>query len=114
MYYSSLHIIEHHLIYLTNMIKWNEVISIFFIEKKHIIYFASLLIGVILSVFSVIKLNHTYANARSNLDYDVSTMVPFYWMILIIGGLILITLSYVSWRKYKGTIKRKKNREAND
>jgi len=91
------------------------VISIFFIQKKYIFYVISLLIGVILSIFSVVKLNHAYANTKNNLEEDVFTMVPFYWLILLIGGLILITLTYVSWRKYIGTIKqKKKNRGANN
>ena len=29
-------------------------------------------------------------------------MFPFYWLLLIVGGIIASTLSYVSWRKYKG------------
>ena len=91
------------------------MISIFFIPKKYIFYVISLLIGVILSIFSVVKLNHAYANTKNNLEEDVFTMVPFYWLILLIGGLILITLTYVSWRKYIGTIKqKKKNRGANN
>jgi len=35
-------------------------------------------------------------------------MIPFYWMILIVGSCIAVTLSYVSWRKYKGEQQRKK------
>ncbi|MFD2045851.1 sporulation protein YpjB [Ornithinibacillus salinisoli] len=31
-----------------------------------------------------------------------SEMIPFYWGVFIVGGCIAITLSYVSWRKYKG------------
>ncbi len=92
----------------------NGVISIFFIKKKYLIYLITLMIGVILSVLSVVKLNHTYANTINTTEYQVSTMVPFYWMIMLIGGLILITLSYVSWRKYKGTQKKKKDRRANN
>lgn len=29
-------------------------------------------------------------------------MIPFYWMIFIVGSCIAVTLSYVSWRKYRG------------
>lgn len=89
------------------------MISIFFIEKKHLLYIVSLLIGVKLSVYGIIKLISTYESAKS-FEYEASVMVPFYWMILIIGGLILITLSYVSWRKYKGTILKKRDRGANN
>lgn len=93
---------------------FKEVISIISLLKKNVIFLISLLIGVICSVFGFIKLNHVYANVVNEYQDDAALLVPYYWLILIIGGLILITLSYVSWRKYKGTIKRKKNREAND
>ncbi|WP_047985298.1 sporulation protein YpjB [Ornithinibacillus californiensis] len=39
-------------------------------------------------------------------------MFPFYWLIIIVGGLIACTLSYVSWRKYKG--EKQKKVEDND
>lgn len=91
-----------------------EVISIISFLKKNIMFVISLLIGVIFSVFGLIKLNHVYANALNEYEENAALFVPYYWLILIIGGLILITLSYVSWRKYKGTIKRRKNRESND
>ncbi|WP_226374312.1 sporulation protein YpjB [Virgibacillus alimentarius] len=38
-----------------------------------------------------------------------SEMIPFYWMIIIVGGCIAFTLSYVSWRKYKGEEKKEKD-----
>ncbi len=79
-------------------------------KKKYIMFIVTLLIGVIFSIFSVVKLNHTYANAGTNDEYLASTMVPFYWLILLIGGLILITLSYVSWRKYKGSQRNSKGK----
>src|SRR5699024_1320470 len=90
-----------------------EVISIIFFIKKYIVFFLSLCIGVMLSGFSVVKLNHVYAQSN-NENHDTTFLVSYYWLILIIGGLILITLTYVSWRKYKGTIKQKKDRGAND
>ncbi|WP_047980055.1 sporulation protein YpjB [Ornithinibacillus contaminans] len=34
-------------------------------------------------------------------------MFPFYWLVIIVGGIIASTLSYVSWRKYKGEQKQK-------
>jgi H+/Cl- antiporter ClcA len=39
-------------------------------------------------------------------------MFPFYWLIIIVGGFIACTLSYVSWRKYKG--EKQKKAEDND
>lgn len=90
-----------------------EVISIIFFIKKYIVFFLSLCIGVMLSGVSVVKLNHVYAQSN-NENHDTTFLVSYYWLILIIGGLILITLTYVSWRKYRGTIKQKKDRGAND
>ncbi|WP_042145642.1 sporulation protein YpjB [Paucisalibacillus sp. EB02] len=40
-------------------------------------------------------------------------MFPFYWLLIIVGGIIASTLSYVSWRKYKGE-KNEKRVEDND
>lgn len=36
-------------------------------------------------------------------------MFPFYWLMLIVGLIIVSTLSYVSWRKYKGEKDPKRN-----
>lgn len=29
-------------------------------------------------------------------------MIAFYWVLFVVGGLIALTLTYVSWRKYRG------------
>ncbi|WP_231514813.1 sporulation protein YpjB [Oceanobacillus salinisoli] len=42
----------------------------------------------------------------NNLDWS-----PFLWAVIIIGGSIGITLSYVSWRKYKGEQKYRKKKD---
>jgi hypothetical protein len=34
-------------------------------------------------------------------------LIPFIWTVGIVGGCIALTLSYVSWRKYKGEEKKK-------
>ncbi|MFB1049324.1 sporulation protein YpjB [Paraliobacillus sp. JSM ZJ581] len=36
-----------------------------------------------------------------------SDPLSFYWIILMVGGIIIVTLSYVAWKKYKGEKKRK-------
>lgn len=38
----------------------------------------------------------------------VRGLTPLYWLAGIIGGCIALTLSYVSWRKYKGQNKKRK------
>jgi len=72
------------------------------------------MIGVILCLLSIVRLKHAYASVSENKEELSITMVPFYWLIMLIGGLILITLSYVSWRKYKGMKTRRKDRESNN
>ena len=59
--------------------------------------------------FGAIQL--TTIDAKEALDDEIlaSSVIPFYWMILLIGGLIVLTLAYVSFRKYRGQ-KRKKTR----
>lgn len=37
-------------------------------------------------------------------------LFPFIWIVLIIGGCIGITLTYVSWRKYRGEKKNKQGK----
>ncbi|MFC4557372.1 sporulation protein YpjB [Virgibacillus kekensis] len=40
-------------------------------------------------------------------------MAPFYWMVIIVGGCIAATLTYVSWRKYRGEKKKQMNKDSN-
>ncbi|WP_174613591.1 sporulation protein YpjB [Virgibacillus ihumii] len=42
-----------------------------------------------------------------------SSMVPLYWMTIIVGGCIAVTLTYVSWRKYKAEKKKNVNNDSN-
>lgn len=43
----------------------------------------------------------------------LSSFVPFFTLLILIGGSILLTLSYVSWRKYKGYKLNKKIKKRN-
>lgn len=90
------------------------MISIRFLKATSFLFATCFIIGVILCVLSVIRLNHTYANTSQSNESFAITMIPFYWLIMLIGGLILITLSYVSWRKYKGMKARQKDRGSNN
>ncbi|QKY69192.1 sporulation protein YpjB [Lentibacillus sp. CBA3610] len=59
------------------------------------------------------------ASAQQNLTVAAKTnanvnMVPFYWMVGIVGGSIAITLSYVSWRKYRGEKKKRSEDDSNN
>lgn len=89
------------------------MISIYFFNKLAV-FIGSFLIGVIIIFVSLIQINEAYANVENREDIYISSIVPFYWMIMLIGGVIMVTLSYVSWRKYRGHKKNKRKRDANN
>lgn len=41
-------------------------------------------------------------------------MVPFYWIVGIVGGCIAATLTYVSWQKYKTEEKKQTKTDRNN
>ena len=82
--------------------------------NKIAVFIRSFLIGVIIIFVSLIQINEAYANVENREDIYISSIVPFYWMIMLIGGVIMVTLSYVSWRKYRGHKKNKRKRDANN
>ncbi|MEN2766191.1 sporulation protein YpjB [Ornithinibacillus xuwenensis] len=78
-------------------------------RNKLVNIFKWLLIGILLYVLIEIIIGETVnANTKQNQKGD-DNMFPFYWLIIIVGGIIAITLSYVSWRKYRGEKEEKKN-----
>lgn len=88
------------------------MISIYLLKHKLLLNFCCFVIGVIFIVVSLIQINKAYAKVEQVEDYLVSSTIPFYWMIMLIGGIIIITLSYVSWRKYLGEKKSKQKRDS--
>lgn len=89
-----------------------EVISIHLLKHKLLLNFLFFVIGVIFIVVSLIQINRAYAKVEQAEDYFIASSIPFYWMIMLIGGIIIITLSYVSWRKYQGEKKSKQKRDS--
>lgn len=59
----------------------------------------------------VVQGSVVYAEPNQEVVHKNVAMTPFYWVIIIVGGCIAITLTYVSWRKYKGEKKKKKLKE---
>ncbi|MFA1820725.1 sporulation protein YpjB [Virgibacillus oceani] len=60
---------------------------------------------IILADFSILEVSAAAEN--SNATKKNFDLAPFIWTVGIVGGCIAITLSYVSWRKYKGEEKKK-------
>jgi len=64
----------------------------------------------IIFLMNDILFNPVAADTVKDTSVKSKEMIPFFWMVLIVGGCIAITLSYVSWRKYKGEKNKKKNK----
>lgn len=58
------------------------------------------------SILEVSAASGSTDTARKNFE-----LIPFIWTVGIVGGCIAITLSYVSWRKYKGEEKKKARKD---
>lgn len=67
-------------------------------------------IGVWLIVTNVVLTTPAVADTVNEASGKSKEMIPFYWMIFIVGGCIALTLSYVSWKKYKGEKKKEKSK----
>ncbi|MFD1849519.1 sporulation protein YpjB [Oceanobacillus bengalensis] len=68
-----------------------------------------ILIGIVIT-----QLNVNAVEASSNLVILTNATFKwsdFIWPVAIVGGSIVLTLSYVSWRKYKGNQNQRKNSE---
>ncbi|WP_373896160.1 sporulation protein YpjB [Virgibacillus natechei] len=76
-------------------------------EKAYIILFIILAIGIMVHVQPASMEAGSQLTESTDASAD-GNMEPFYWVVGIIGGCIVITLSYVSFRKYKGEKKKQK------
>lgn len=83
------------------------------VKNKEINIVIAFLIGVIMFMPNG---NVYYAtNGQRKLDQVslLSGFVPFLSLLILIGGSIIITLFYVSWRKYRGNKLREKIKKEN-
>lgn len=87
---------------------------------KHVQTQAKLLIIILVGIGVAFLLGTVPVEAVENTSPDPSVlpkkdagMIPLYWMIIIVGGCIAFTLSYVSWRKYKGEEKKQTKKDSN-
>lgn len=58
--------------------------------------------------------NIIYASNISLYPLNKSEIIPFHWMIIVLGGIIIITLTYVSWKKYNAIEKKSKKDKRNE
>jgi lipid-A-disaccharide synthase-like uncharacterized protein len=86
-----------------------EVISM---AKKRICWLLFILIGIKITLLTtstrVLAYTPSAAAQQNGMKTDFTLL---FWTIGIVGGCIAITLTYVSWRKYKGEEKKKKQQD---
>ena len=58
--------------------------------------------------FALILPKTIYASSFSLYPLNKSEIISFHWMIIVLGGIIMITLTYVSWKKYNAIEKKNK------
>lgn len=75
--------------------------------KKYALSFGNIFLGIMMFlVVCFFKTLHVAADTEQTIEKK-SGMVPFVWVVAVVGGCIAVTLSYVGWRKYKGEEKSK-------
>lgn len=76
--------------------------------KKGICWFLLLLIGIKITLLTTSLHVMAYSSAvEAQQTADSTNYSLLFWTIGIVGGCIAITLTYVSWRKYKGEERKK-------
>lgn len=81
--------------------------------KNELLFISIFVISVCTIMVSIIQLKLVYAKEERIEDYVYFTFVPYYWMIVLIGGIIMLTLSYVGWKKYKAEEKKERKKNLN-
>jgi len=78
--------------------------------NKHKVFFHAqtiLIIGTMLYFYlEPVSLKASAASDMSTVKENAIQLTPLFWTIAIIGGCITLTLTYVSWKKYKGEKKK--------
>ncbi|PAV29483.1 hypothetical protein CIL05_11495 [Virgibacillus profundi] len=75
---------------------------------KYKIFIVSLFIGIVLYLQPGAATASADSNVSKKLIFNNENgMISLFWTVAIVGGCIAITLTYVSWRKYKGEQKKK-------
>jgi len=78
-------------------------------RKLHVIRITT---AVLIGIFIFVQFGSVWIEAGTINNESVSVhnknMTPLAWTAIIVGGCIVLTLSYVSWQKYKAEVKGKK------
>ncbi|MFD0951459.1 sporulation protein YpjB [Virgibacillus natechei] len=84
-------------------------------EKRiYILKFLILTVGIVIQLLYTGSLDTSSAATEFGESVkDNSKQISFYWIAGVIAGCIVITLSYVSYRKYKGEKKKQLEKEKN-
>ena len=77
---------------------------------KSLIALISMITVIIVYLFMINKFNSNEQPVRNDKIMNIYGFSSLYWMIGIIGGCILITLIYVSVKKYRALHKKKKKK----
>ena len=84
---------------------------------KHILAPFLMVITIVFIIYYVFDVTSLHVIEATDADVKTTAtkndMEPFYWTVAIVGGCIAITLSYVSWRKYKGEEKKRPKKDSN-
>lgn len=60
--------------------------------------------------FFVVDTIEAKVKADTEVTKETLEIIPFFWTVGIIGGIIGLTLAYVSWRKYKAEKKERRKK----
>ncbi|WP_339227987.1 sporulation protein YpjB [Oceanobacillus sp. FSL K6-2867] len=71
---------------------------------------AAVLIGIGLNIYFGVAWIEASVGNNEHIVEKQSGITPLIWAAIIIGGCITLTLSYVSWRKYRAEVKAKEAR----
>lgn len=91
--------------------------DIMYKQRKQTASYVLMLIIVVFFIYFLLDLTSLHVIEATEADAQTKgtkrDMGPFYWTVGIVGGCIAITLSYVSWRKYKGEAKKHTKKDPN-
>lgn len=97
----------------------NNIFGVISINRSYLFYLVifTLLVGIgtIFVFYTILNVNEIFKSCD---DFNTPVMkayfIPFHFVIMLISSVILCTLAYVSWRKYRALKAKEKSRKSND